>query len=124
MSESRRTIGTLIFILTGPLLWAGHLTAIYGSQSSMCAFGVGTSDGGQNLLVSGIIGVVTLAFVALIGVAMARPHTVLGWLARREPPPDRTFLTWVMRLLAALSALAIIYAGAAAIILPACAQLR
>jgi hypothetical protein len=124
MLQPRRTIGTLTFILIGPLLWAAHLTAIYGSQSSLCAFDVGVSAGDSNTLVSVLVVVVTLVCIGFLAVAIWRPQPILGWLAPGEPPIDLAFLTWVMRALSCLAALAILYAGTASILLPACAQLR
>lgn len=122
--QPRRTIGTLIYLLIGPLLWAAHLTVVYGSQSSLCAFDLGEATNGSNGLATALVVVATLLCIGLIALVVWRPHPVLGWLAPGEPPLDRPFLTWVMRALSALAALAILYAGVASVILPACAQLR
>ena len=38
-NSPRQMIGTLVFLIAGPILWAVDLTVIYGAQSSLCAFG-------------------------------------------------------------------------------------
>jgi hypothetical protein len=124
MSQPRRTIGTLLYLLAGPLLWAAHLTVIYGSQSSLCAFDIGETAAGNNSLATTVILVATAVCIGLVVAMTLRPQSIFGWLALGEVSPDRPFLVWAMRLLSALSVLAILYVGLAAIILPACAQLR
>lgn len=124
MHKPRRTIGTLVFLLIGPLAWAAHFTVIYGAQSSLCAFDAGETAAGTNPLAGLIILVATLAGIGGVALAAWRPFPVLSWLAPGEAPHDRAFLAFVMRALAALSGLAMLYAGIASIVLPACAQLR
>ncbi|KKB12731.1 hypothetical protein VE25_05740 [Devosia geojensis] len=118
-------MGTLVFLCLGPLLWAVQLTLIYGPQSSLCAYGIGTGQGGSNLLVAGLILIVSALCMGLAAAALLRPGAAYE-LATGTRPSGETwpFLTWVMRALAALSLLAMLYAGLGALLLPACAQLR
>jgi hypothetical protein len=124
-SPSRQAIGTLVFLCAGPLLWAAQLTLIYGPQSSLCAYGVGTSEGGSNPLVAGLVLIVSAACMGLAAAALLKPGSAYE-LATGVRPSGETwpFLVWVMRALAALSLLAMLYAGLGALLLPACAQLR
>lgn len=118
--SSRPMVGTLTFILAGPILWAVDLTAIYGAQSSLCAFDV---------LPQPVIGWLVADISALLalaaGLAAARPQPLFGLLVGAQPPAEQwDFLQGTMRLLVALSLLAIVYFTLAATVLPACAQLR
>jgi hypothetical protein len=124
MLQPRRTIGVFLYILFGPLVWAGYLTVTYGTQSSLCAFDIGEWPAGANPLVSSLMIAATLMGIAALAVAVWQPHAIHRWLVPGKPPVDISFLTWVMRALSVLSILAILYAGVASVVLPACAQLR
>ncbi|MBD8066097.1 hypothetical protein IC608_11500 [Devosia sp. PTR5] len=113
-------IGTLIFILTGPILWAADLTIIYGAQSSLCAFGA---------LPPQIVGWLVLApcviLMGLVLLALAKPSPVFRGLTGASPPPEQwPFLLSITRLLGGISVLAMVYFSIAALLLPACGQLR
>lgn len=123
-SSNRQGIGTLIFILTGPIVWAAHLTLVYGSQSSLCAFNAGDGSGGNSTVVA-IILFATIASIAAVGFSAVHPGFVHALIARAAPPAEQAeFIVTIMRILAGLSMLAMLYAGLGAIILPACHQLR
>ncbi len=122
--SNRQDMGTLVFILTGPIIWAIHLTLVYGSQSSLCAFNAGESATGRNVVV-GIILAVTVLCIAATGYSAARPGFVHALIARASLPAEQAgFIVTVMRILAGLSILAMFYAGLGAVMLPACEQLR
>jgi hypothetical protein len=124
-ASTRQMIGTLVFIMLGPILWAVQLTLIYGAQSSLCAFGVGVGSDGGNMLAAGIVIAASAMCMVLAGVALARPDASYGLITSAGVPSEqRGFLVGVMRLLAGLSLLAMLYAGLGAVLLPACAQLR
>jgi hypothetical protein len=124
-ASTRQMIGTLVFIMLGPILWAVQLTLIYGAQSSLCAFGVGVGADGNNALAAGVVIAASVVCMALVGVALARPDIGYGLITGAGMPGEqRGFLVGVMRLLAGLSLLAMFYAGLGAVLLPACAQLR
>jgi hypothetical protein len=118
--SNRQMIGTLVFLLIGPIIWAADLTIIYGAQSSLCAF---------RALDQGSVGVLVVATTAVLilldALVLLRPHRFFRLLTSAPPPAAQwDFLRGTMRLLAALSGLAMLYFGAAALLLPACAQLR
>jgi len=118
-------MGTLVFLCIGPLLWAAQLMLIYGPQSSLCAYGIGTDAGGGNPLVVGIIVIVSALCIGLTAAALLRPEAAYALVTGARPSGETwPFLTWVMRALAALSLLAMLYAALGAVLLPACAQLR
>lgn len=118
-------IGTLIFILLGPIVWAVHLTLIYGSQSTLCALNLGEDRSGGNDTIVAIILAATAACIAVVGFSAVRASFVHALIARADPPAEQVgFIVTTMRVLAGLSILAIFYAGLGAVILPACDQLR
>lgn len=123
--SNRQGIGTLAFILIGPLVWAVHLTLIYGGQSLLCAFNPGEDASGRNVAIVAIILAATIAGIAAVGFSAARPAIVHALIARGALPAEQAgFVVTIMRVLAGLSILAMIYAGLGAVILPACGQLR
>ncbi|GLQ55343.1 hypothetical protein [Devosia nitrariae] len=124
-SSNRQMIGTLIFILIGPILWALQLTLIYGAQSSLCAFEVGIGANGGNVLAAGTVIGASVLCMALAVAAFVMPGASYRLITGASSPDDQwPFLTSVMRILAGLSLLAMLYAALGAVLLPACAQLR
>lgn len=118
-NSSREMIGTLVFLITGPILWATALAAIYGPQSALCAAGAAEA------LVSGWVLVALVLLVVVDGLAMLWPQRLLRLLTGATPPEEQwPFLCATMRILAALSGLAMLYFGLAAVLLPACGGLR
>lgn len=118
--SSRQMIGTLAFMLTGPILWAADLTAIYGAQSSLCAFGALPQSAVGWLVIA-----TSVLLMLVAGIAVAKPRQLFSVFTGTQPPEEQwAFLQGSMRALAALSALAILYFTLAATMLPACAQLR
>ena len=124
-SSNRQGIGTLIFILLGPIVWAVHLTLIYGSQSSLCAFHLGEDRSGGNSGVIAIILLVTIVSIATVGFSAVRASFVHALIAQGTPPAEQAkFIVTIMRVLAGLSILAMFYGGLGAVFLPACDPLR
>ncbi len=116
----RQMIGTFAFLLTGPILWAAQLTAIYGAQSSLCAFAALPQH-----VIGGVVLGISLLVIIVSVVTLLWPGAVFRLLTGTTPPEEQDrFLLTVMRLLGALSTLAMLYFGLAAAILPACADLR
>lgn len=122
-SSNRQGIGTLIFILVGPIVWAVHLTLVYGSQSSLCAFNL--EDRGENSAVVAIILLVTTMSIAVVGFSAVRANFIHALITRGIPSTDQVeFIVTIMRVLSGLSILAMFYAGLSAVFLPACHPLR
>lgn len=118
-------IGTLVFILVGPIVWAAHLTLIYGSHASLCALNMGEDGSGGNGAVAAIILFATIAGIAAVGFSAVRPGFVHALIARIAPSAEQVgFIVKIMRVLAGLSMLAMLYTSLGAVILPACEPLR
>jgi hypothetical protein len=123
-TSNRQGIGTLIFILVGPIVWAVHLILVYGSQSSLCAFNL-SEDRGENSAVVAIILLVTAMSIAVVGFSAVRANFIHALITRGIPPTEQVeFIVTIMRVLSGLSILAMFYAGLSAVFLPACHPLR
>lgn len=119
-TSARQMIGSILFLIAGPILWAINLTVIYGAQSSLCAFRALPEN-----VIAAIVVVTTLALMATAGAFIVWPQIVFRLLVGAAPPTDQwPFLNGTMRILAALSALAMLYFATASLTMPACAALR
>lgn len=110
-------VGTLVYLSIGPILWAFHLLIVYGAQPLVCR-----GDAAKSPM---LVLVVTLAFLAASVAAMLLPGPTARLL--RATVDSRSlgrFHRRVMRWLVFFSAIGIAWAGAAAIAIPACEQLR
>jgi hypothetical protein len=121
-SGQRPVWPTLFDVLFGPIVWAAHLTLIYGLQSVACAL--------ASPLAPALIGLdpVQLAIAALTAAALLAIASRAA-VARRPAGGTRegelaAFLDGVMLVLMLLSALGIAGQGGAALIIPACPPLR
>tara|TARA_R110002124_G_scaffold16882_1_gene71372 strand:- start:10829 stop:11212 length:384 start_codon:yes stop_codon:yes gene_type:complete len=123
--NARYAIGTLIFLLLGPIAWGLHFGVLYGMQSSLCALEIGSSADGHNGLLTTLILATTLALMAVPVLAVWNGRATHGWLAGAPMASDSAaFVIGAARALTALSALAMAYSALAAVLLPACAQMR
>lgn len=119
------TIRTLLYLLFGPIVWALHLTLVYGVQSVACAVagpGLRPLAGGLDPVQLTILAATAAALLALAGGwrGLANPGGAMS-----EGVDERShFIVDTMRLLLVLSALGIIAAGSATLVLPTCADLR
>lgn len=117
-------IGTMLFVLYGPLLWALHFLVVYGGHASLCAVGVEAGVVGLPLPLA-LVWAATLLALAGIAAGLVWPRQVQGFLhAVSLVEIDNRLLVRIMRLLALLSFLAVVFAGLASLIVPYCAQLR
>ncbi|HET6628160.1 MAG TPA: hypothetical protein VFG91_00130 [Woeseiaceae bacterium] len=116
----------LIYLLIGPLVWAGHLFLVYAPQSALCAFRItGFASIAPRLIEAVVVAVTVPAAVALL-LAIGRPRQTarLFRAAGFLDGENGRFMVSVMRLLAALSFAGVLWAGATVLLLPACPQLR
>ena len=114
-----RSVVRVAFSLTlGPLIWAAHLAVVYGVHSFGCArdlFGAGLFGLDQPQLI-----IVGATLFAVLGTGAGLPIR-----ASAEPmEQEQRFERGVAFGLAVLSMFGVLAAGAAAIIVPACAALR
>ncbi len=121
----RSTAGTLLYMLIGPVVWSAHLGVIYFGQSMLCAHGLaGRSVAGMGIIPFLILSA-TLISLALLLAAVVAPAAASrfarasGWFGQ-----DVAFYRRVMVLLAILSAVGVVWAGATTLAIPDCPQLR
>jgi hypothetical protein len=95
-------------VLLGPVVWFAHLGFVYSVHALVCA------TGGQP---AWLMGGATAAALLAITVAVGWPRALAGGGAT-------PFLLWVMRTLAGLSFLAVLFHAVAMALLPVCQQLR
>ena len=114
----RSTIGTMLYLLNGPILWAAQLTTIYAAQAMMCA-----RDLPQPI--PAIVFVTTIAALVLLVAIMARPVQVSRLLRASKPNNEvHCCHIGISRMLSLLAAVAMVWAGATALWIPACPPLR
>jgi hypothetical protein len=114
-----RSVVRVAFNLTlGPLIWAAHLAVVYAVHSFGCArdlFGVGLFGLEQpQLIIAGA------TVFAILGIGAGLPIRVSAQPVEQE----QSFERGVAIGLAGLSIFGVLAAGAAAVIIPACAALR
>ena len=112
------TVGTLVYILFGLIMWALQFTVLYGGHTLVCSQG-GTPATGDWLVYSASIvpGAIVLAFL----VAQSAFARVLGLTGDME---DRRIYDRFAWFVALLSWFAIIWTGSTALVLMACTQGR
>ena len=116
--NGRSNLGTLLYFLTGPLVWALHFGVLYAGQSMLCALGAASP-------VSAFVTIVTLFALAFIAFALVVPDILRdGQGAQHWAEEVQIFLDSAMRILAFLSGMGVIWGGITAFLLPACAALR
>ncbi len=119
-TSSRQMIGTLVFLIFGPICWALQLTTVYGMQSALCAFQTVSTP-----TVSVLVVTLTAVIAGLAGAGLVRPGLVYRILTGVQPHSEQwPFLVFVMRSLTALSILAMAYSGTGALMLSSCCGLR
>lgn len=117
----RSTAGTIGYLLFGPIVWAAHLTAIYFSQSMLCAHGLsGGSLAGIGVVPAVIVAVTAACLALLIGAILV----VGGRPAPAGDGPDQALYRRTTIALAVLSAVGVAWAGVTAFVVPDCPQLR
>ena len=121
-AEESSIASAILFVLTGPILWAGHLAAVYALQSVTCAIG------GQSItaadIVPSLVTVATLVAVGPLLIALGIPGRLARALRLRFGRGDDRVLISVSRLLGVLSLVGVLWTGSAALALDTCGQLR
>lgn len=124
--DARNVAVPLLYLLTGPVVWAGHLFLVYAPQSALCAFRVTGVARVDPLLIEILVGIVTALAAAALLAAIWLPRNTARRLRAAEylQGENGAFMIAVMRLLAALSLCGVLWAGAAVLLLEACPQFR
>lgn len=102
-------------LLFGPIVWATHLMTIYAAHALLCARGAGMNAPASVVAVATI-----LALILMAGAVRMATRTTDAF----GPAEEQSFHRRVMLWLTALSALAVLWAGAASAVIPACTPLR
>jgi hypothetical protein len=114
--------GALLYVLFGPILWASHLTLIYGGHTLLCALGV-SSDALSPSVISFSVAIVTI--VTLVVLLAAVVAAIFKGGARGDRGSAATFfLDKLMMALALLSGFGVALGGASALIIEPCLMLR
>jgi hypothetical protein len=102
--------------LFGPLLWAVHFSLLYLLHTAFCVMDVRIGDPAGVMLASSV-------FLTVGAVALLAWFFVLRWRSA-SLQPAKAFLDEASLLLVVLSAAGVVWAGAAAGFIRACAPLR
>jgi hypothetical protein len=114
----RSSLSALVRLVLAPSVWALHLGAVYGGHTVLCA--VWGRQGAHPAAAYWLIAVATAAALAVLAASTVGLHA-----ARRQRTPASVtdverFRHRLAVLLAILSAIAIAWTGAAAVVIPAC----
>ena len=116
----------LVFLVAGPLLWAGHLFLVYSLQSMLCAFRITGTASVEPLVIEIAVVLLTVAAAGALVLSIWQPRGTARLLraAGLLQGENGAFMISVMRLLSALSLAGVLWAGASVLLLEACPQLR
>jgi hypothetical protein len=124
-NDSGPLAGGILYLLVGPIIWAAHLLLVYGPQSALCAFRADGMITVAPFVITALVGVLTVISMAALALILWRPRQVARLLRfNAAAEADRRFAISVTRLLTALSFAGVTWAGAVALFLDPCAQLR
>jgi hypothetical protein len=114
--------GALFYVLLGPIVWAFHLTLVYGGHTILCAPGA-SSD---RALASGVVSLVIIATVAALAILIgAIVAAVFGQYRRNHRgSASMLFRDRAMIALALLSGVGVAWVGASALMVEPCQMLR
>lgn len=122
---NRSETGTFLYMLLGPIVWALHFTLIYGAHTLLCLGKPSTAPAAGIDSAALVIFAATFVALCMLAAAVAFPaETRRLFFAAGWPAEQRKFQHRTMILLASLSALGIVWAGASAAFVNACMQLR
>ncbi|WP_187972819.1 hypothetical protein [Aquibium microcysteis] len=112
------TLGTLAYLLLGPLAWAMQLTLLYAGHTLFC------SQGGSAALGDGLVIGVSAVLALLVGGFLLVPSAVarrLGLTREMDARAAYDRIAWMAGLLALV---AILWTGTTAVLVEACVQGR
>ena len=112
------TIGTLVFLLWGLIVWGLQFSASYIGHTWLCA--IGAPPLASNLLVGGLAAIAVVLLLPAV-FASQRLATLAGI---KGDDRDRVGLHTISRAIAALSTVAALWTTAGGLLLQACVQGR
>lgn len=110
------TVGTLVFLMWGLIVWGLQFTATYVAHTLFCA--LGATSAATGILTAGL----TVLAVILILPPLVAPARTGRLVGLREP--DHSHLLTIARLIALLSAVAAVWTGMTVGLVEACAMAR
>ena len=111
-------VGTLVYILFGPLLWGLQLAAIYAGHTLMCA--VGLPGGVTRVMVLAVTAVVALVLLAFL----IRQRFAARFFGLLDHTAGRRTYDSVSRTIGILALIAIAWAGGTVLVVASCVQAR
>lgn len=117
---SEKFIGIALLSLAGPLIWVLHFAVVYGVQHIACV----TLKNRADFWIETSIVVVTVVALLVLLLLIIKPD-VLQRLDRNQIREERiiVFLSGIMRVLAFLSFLGVLWSGMSLFFLPACGSI-
>jgi hypothetical protein len=114
----QKLVGTILYLLLGPIVWAVHFTIIYSTHALLCERGLAGGPLDARLIIAVATG---------IGLVISIAATLAGWRSRRANRDTQgvsAFQRDVMSLLALLATIGIAFGGATALFVTPCLLLR
>lgn len=108
----------MLFLLWGLIVWGLQFSLVYVGHTFLCGLG------GQEHASSILVGTATVFSVALIAPIVIAPVQVSRLTGLERQRPDTNAIITIARLIGALSLIAAIWTGSAALIVQACVSLR
>ena len=115
-SDPRAGRPSALWLLLGPTVWAVHFTILYLAHTLLCAVG----GPGTRPTVTTVVTVATVMALAVLTIPLLRTSLRRQTPAASDSPAVGRFLRGATPWLLILSAIAVIWAGATALIVPAC----
>jgi hypothetical protein len=117
---SEKFIGIALLSLAGPLIWVLHFAVVYGVQHIACVTLLNRAD----FWIETSIVVVTVVALLVLLLLIIKPD-VLQRLDKNQIREERimVFLSGIMRVLAFLSFLGVLWSGMSLFFLPACGSI-
>lgn len=122
MKRQASIVGTLVFMLFGPLVWGAQMTLAYATHAALCAAGDRLPLGAGALPV--VLGGVSVVALVVLGMALAWPAPLRRWLRAPGDTEEGQFAQAVMRLLGLLALFGSVFLGITMLLVPLCMQVR
>jgi hypothetical protein len=111
------TLGTLVFLLWGLIVWGLQFTALYVLHTWFCALG---APGSATVVVSGALTAIAVALIAPVALAPASAGRMRPVGLRRDDSDGR-HLVLIARVVGILAIVAALWSGATVAFVQACA---
>lgn len=112
--DNASTLGTIVFLALGPLVWAAHFTLIYGGHTLAC-----TGQTGARTAVLVVVVATAAAAVAVL-LFLIWPAWIANALGVRVRRGDRPTYLDIARILGILAEIAIVWGGITAALVGPC----